>query len=219
MELLGTRPFFWYVWISELTHDDINLAGYYDIPIRDLLRRFNDRGTLNRTIVVFLSDHGGRLWNFRTTPLGWYEDRLPYALLLFPRWFLRDHPDLAASMKRNQKKLSTPYDMHATLLQLASAKFTETVTRYGRSLLHTLPENRTCESASIPEQFCSCDSWKPFPLRNSISKTIALFVIAQINTVLNASLQGKCLTWTLRNIEGVRTLPRKSDHPEKQINL
>jgi hypothetical protein len=44
---------------------------------------------LNKTVLIFLSDHGIRFGAIRKTSVGKLEERLPFMFLIFPDWFLK----------------------------------------------------------------------------------------------------------------------------------
>ncbi|KAH8040286.1 hypothetical protein HPB51_010066 [Rhipicephalus microplus] len=72
-------------------------------------------GHLNKTIVVFLSDHGMRWGSIRQTFISLLEGRLPGYLWYLPRSLTRRHPHLLRAHKKNWHRLTTPLDVHATL--------------------------------------------------------------------------------------------------------
>ena len=76
-------------------------------------------GQLENTIVMLLSDHGNHMspW-FYHTHNGLLEQRLPFLFLVAPNAFLRRHPSFAESLRENEQKLLTAFDIHATLFQI-----------------------------------------------------------------------------------------------------
>lgn len=207
IDLFDKRPFFAYVWMSELAHDYLNMAGHSDAPFRDAIGKLHDRGVLNNTVLVFLSDHGLRFGSQRQTYIGRFEDSLPFAFLAFPDWFLREHPEFAEGLRVNQRRLATHFDVHATLLQLLSSELPKTVTKHGQSLFYELPEDRNCESASIPSQFCTCVRSEVFPVRHPLSQKVARFVIATVNALVEKEMKGKCEQWKLKSLLDIRFYP------------
>ncbi|KAG0413276.1 hypothetical protein HPB47_009580 [Ixodes persulcatus] len=207
IDLFDKRPFFAYVWMSELAHDHLNMAGHSDAPFRDAIGKLHDRGVLNNTVLVFLSDHGLRFGSQRQTYIGRFEDSLPFAFLAFPDWFLREHPEFAEGLRVNQRRLATHFDVHATLLQLLSSELPKTVTKHGQSLFYELPEDRNCESASIPSQFCTCVQSEVFPVRHPLSQKVARFVIAAVNALVEKEMKGKCEQWKLKSLLDIRFYP------------
>lgn len=207
LKTFDTRPFFAYIWMSELAHDYLNMAGHCDAPFKDALVKLHDSGILNNTVLAFMSDHGLRFGGLRQTYIGRFEDSLPYAFLVFPPWFLRQHPDFAASLEVNQRRLSTHFDMHATLLQLLDSGLPKTVTKHGQSLFYELPETRTCADASVPTQFCACVETEAFPGTHPLSLKLGRFVIASVNDVVKKEFKGKCEPWALKSVLRIQFYP------------
>uniref|UniRef100_A0A2R5L9S7 Uncharacterized protein n=1 Tax=Ornithodoros turicata TaxID=34597 RepID=A0A2R5L9S7_9ACAR len=204
-EVWKDRPFFAYVWMSELAHDHLNMAGHSDTPFLNALRALHERGVLNNTVLAFMSDHGLRFGGLRNTYIGRFEDSLPFAFLAFPEWFLRQYPDYARALSINQKRLTTHYDMHATFLQLRDfPRMTQTNTKRGLSLFYEVPENRTCAGASVPSQFCTCVEPLPFPDAHPLARQVATFVLSEVNKLIRKELKGKCEEWKLKEVVNIR---------------
>ncbi|XP_075749335.1 uncharacterized protein LOC119173010 [Rhipicephalus microplus] len=91
---------------------------YADEPFRRHLETLHTSGTLNHTVLVFVSDHGMRFGDNRATYMGKFEDRQPFAFVVFPPWFLQKNPEAAQSLRTNQHHLTTHFDIHATLVEL-----------------------------------------------------------------------------------------------------
>ena len=49
---------------------------------------------------------------------GKLEERLPFMSLTFPESFKQAHPQLYRNLQQNVDRLSTPFDLHETLLDL-----------------------------------------------------------------------------------------------------
>ncbi|KAM7312837.1 uncharacterized protein ISCGN_009741 [Ixodes scapularis] len=206
------RQFFSYTWISEISHDDLNYAGYANLPFLKLFQKLNASGVLNNTAVIFLSDHGIRFGDIRTTLIGKYEERQPFAFVIFPPWFLASHPHVERSLRRNQMRLTTTFDIHATLMELLDFPGQPGPrTKYGLSLFHEIPEARTCADASIPYEWCTCQTDES----GSVSPVLAAFLgqhfVAQINKWLGRVAQ-KCDSLKLAELIDVRTrLPSQGE--------
>lgn len=200
------RPFFSYSWISEVTHDSLNGAGYADAPFWRLFKRLHDSGVFNKTVVVFLSDHGLRFGPIRSTFIGKFEDRQPFAFLLFPRWFLQAHPVTAKTLQVNQMRLTTHFDVHATLLELLDFPLKESPkTEYGLSLFHEISEDRTCEDAHISHQWCSCQTAREVEVSPSFALLLGDHLVGQINTWVRTEPR-KCSDFHLMDVMDVTAL-------------
>lgn len=60
----------------------------------------------------------------------------------------------SANLQANQYKLTTAYDLYATIKELVGDNHTPS---WSKSLFHEIPQDRLCEDAGIPLQYCSCD--------------------------------------------------------------
>lgn len=181
-DVMGDRPFFSYTWISEITHDSLNSAGYADEPFRRHLETLHTSGTLNHTVLVFLSDHGLRFGDARATYIGKFEDRQPFAFVVFPPWFLRQNPEVARTLRANQHRLTTHFDVHAMLVELLDFPNAERPnSTYGLSLLHDIPETRTCSDASISHHWCVCDARADASVTSEVASMLANQFTATIN--------------------------------------
>ncbi|KAH7938218.1 hypothetical protein HPB49_021752 [Dermacentor silvarum] len=116
---LDGQLLFAYVWLTEFTHGDFNGAGRLDRQLESLLRNLSSSGVLRRTALLVISDHGLRFGDPRRTEIGRMEDLTPSFFLALPEHFLRQHPNAAVHLQVNQRRLTTAYDVHATLLTLA----------------------------------------------------------------------------------------------------
>ncbi|CAN7948695.1 unnamed protein product, partial [Ixodes hexagonus] len=202
VELSKDRAFFTYLWISELPHGDFNGLGALDDALALFLSRLTDLGTLNNTALVFVSDHGTRFGVIRQTEIGAQEDKTPFLFLALPEWFLQKFPSYAMGLKSNERRLTTAYDVHATLLSLASLPDLEPRhTPKGLNLFLEVPPTRTCDEAFIPAEFCGCLGAQRRPKSVEAARSYAFFSLAHINSVAQENFPGQCLEWKLKDID------------------
>lgn len=64
-----------------LTHDQLNNPQLADPLYASWLRTARDDGVLDKSVVVFLSDHGIRWGDIRETYQGRLEERLPFLMV------------------------------------------------------------------------------------------------------------------------------------------
>lgn len=118
-----------------------------------------------RTAVLLLSDHGihyGKYYDGATA--GVSEHALPLFYGLFPRSTLARYPRIARALCSNQRRLVSPFDVHATLLHLMSYPLPPKTPDWSiatspmrpRSLLEPVSADRTCPEAGIPPEACPC---------------------------------------------------------------
>ncbi|UYV75913.1 hypothetical protein LAZ67_13001793 [Cordylochernes scorpioides] len=163
--LHGSSLYFAFTFVARLTHDYVNNAGYADKPSLKILKDLHHSGVLNNSILFFYSDHGIRFGDIRKTYIGKFEERLPMAYLIFPPWFYEKYPDLYLNMKKNEHRLTTPFDIHATFVDYlkmvtGDASLMSQVDK-GISLFKPIPDTRTCEEASILPHWCTCHVHMP----------------------------------------------------------
>ncbi|KAH7931436.1 hypothetical protein HPB52_025680 [Rhipicephalus sanguineus] len=210
---------FSYVWLSDVTHNHVKGITILDEPLLALFKGLSNRGVLDSTVVLLLSDHGARYGSTRRSELGRYEDKTPFCFLALPKRFLREHPEVAARLETNQRRLITAYDLHATLLSLSSLpSFSATRTRHGLNLFSFIPADRTCANASIPPQFCACLGAHSEMRDNSAALEFARYAVAYMNALAEFHFPGKCLVWRLDRVQKsfVITNYHSSNQPTKQ---
>lgn len=140
MYVYRDKPHFMLSFLAQLSHDNVNLVGTMDGDLHDWLVDVHERGFLNNTLLIVFSDHGPRysfasfisltLWkvmshlyyfctfrfaDIRQTIQGKQEERLPFFSFAFPPWFKHKHPEAYNNFVVNTKRLTSPFDIHATL--------------------------------------------------------------------------------------------------------
>ena len=153
-------PVFAYLHLSELTHNELAMAGQYDRPVQALLTALADQGALNDTFFLLMADHGFQRGDnpFTLTPQGKVENNMPALVVLPPASLEQERPDMAAALRTNAEGLTSHLDLHATLrelLALGSPAPLEERNLTGASLLHPLPPRR-CAEAGVPPEHCCC---------------------------------------------------------------
>ena len=159
------RKFFGFFWSTSYTHDSFNLNPEGDAAVLEFLKRYRSSRVANNTILMLISDHGLRWGSFRETYQGRLEERLPLLMFVLPNWFKRQYGRAVDNLRRNGAMLTTHYDLHDTLYDLADLQRldndtipTRTIDRSARSQSLFLPvdANRTCQRAGIPSTYCTC---------------------------------------------------------------
>ncbi|XP_049522477.1 LOW QUALITY PROTEIN: uncharacterized protein LOC125945001 [Dermacentor silvarum] len=218
VNVMAERPFFAYAWFIEMTHEWLNNAAYADEPVRRLLDDVHASGVLNHTVLVFLSDHGLRSGGVRTTYIGRLEDIQPFAFLVFPPWFLDKNPEAARSLHVNQRRLTTPFDLHATLAELLDYPVLKRPrTAYGLSLFHEIPGERTCSDASIQPQWCACSVRDAGAVSGALARALADRLVAHVNGVL-ARASRNCAVYRLLRVMDVTSLQATPAQLEKNTS-
>ncbi|CAG5127872.1 unnamed protein product [Candidula unifasciata] len=194
------KPVFAVTMLSKPTHEEPADAKMFDEHILRTLKSWNDKGHLNRSVLISFSDHGVRQGELRNSVNGHVESKTPYTILTFPKWFLKRYPDVAANLKRNTERLTSHFDTHATLLDLLYFKSFATPPlpplKHGISLFDKIPWDRTCKDALIPSDFCLCGykGLKEIHLSSQLASSLTALVISALNSKTDKNI---CAVYTL----------------------
>ncbi|KAL5005097.1 hypothetical protein ScPMuIL_018553 [Solemya velum] len=187
---------------TELTHDTNDPAEYCDEDLVDFLKFLKEHQFLDNTVLITMADHGSRYNKVRRTVQGKLEERLPFMSLVFPKWFHEEYPHLIRNLYNNIAKITTPFDIHETLLDILNISRTEEpldVWSRGMSLLRNIPINRTCESAQIPVHWCACLEKEDVDTHSPHVRAAALHTIHHINN-MTLPLRKFCARLKLKEI-------------------
>ncbi|OQR73665.1 hypothetical protein BIW11_09594 [Tropilaelaps mercedesae] len=220
--------FFAYVWLSDIPHNEMNSVGALDAILTRHLKTLDRDGIFNNTVLVFLSDHGIRFDKIRSTTVGKYEDRMPFAFVAMPVRFCTRHYVECGNLRINSARLTTHFDMHATfrhLYALERARFHGKVkgqvsnfvrTSRGQSLFVEVSPNRTCQAASIDPMWCTCavdDNQQTHAEDLSVTGTLArrlgLALEARLNNIVDLDL---CYRLTLDRVVEVQRVQGPDSH-------
>lgn len=199
------NDFFSLFWTISLSHDYLNAPQLLDKPILNLLKFFDSTKILNKTAIFLMSDHGLRLGDYRLTHQGEMEDMEPLLIALLPKWFEAKYPEATKNMRINANRLTTHFDVYATMLDLIDLKYISDVSIQNRiieltkrshmprsiSLFLPIPDRRTCFLADIPDTYCGCFDRISIPINESIVQFAAKFIVDEINQILEPHLT-KC---------------------------
>lgn len=198
--------FFSFFWLSSVNHHFLSMPALIDEDMRDLIMLLNRTGVLNTTIVFFMSDRGSKASSQKTYQ-GIMEERLPLLLVLLPQWFNITYPLAAFNLKQNAKKLTSHFDLHATLVDLLNLKSLslynirrrssefldgDSLPR-GISLFLNIPNTRNCEKAGIASIFCTCYKRRKIVTNDARVQRVARFIVHHINKMLNPYPQCRSL--------------------------
>ncbi|CAH1133732.1 unnamed protein product [Ceutorhynchus assimilis] len=213
---LQAAPYFGFFWSNSLSHDYLNEPGLGDESYYDLFKTLKETGALNDTILIFMSDHGIRWGGIRQTYQGQMEERLPFVIMALPEWFKSSYPQAVMNLKRNVRRLTTPFDLHETLKELLDvdnllnpSDNSNFVSR-GYSLFSNIPKTRTCKDAEIPSHWCTCQQSAAISTNDSEVISAAKFAVYHINSQLAGYAQ--CAILDLDDIINARVTVYKEDH-------
>uniref|UniRef100_A0A914WNZ1 Uncharacterized protein n=1 Tax=Plectus sambesii TaxID=2011161 RepID=A0A914WNZ1_9BILA len=150
-----------------LSHNNLNLIELADDDLTTHLMQMRDKGHLNNTLLIVMADHGHRFAKLRETHQGQLEERLPFFSFIMPPWFRQSRGRLAwTNLKINAKRLTTPFDIHATLMDILSWPTDEQLTdvdvpkERSMSLWRPIPSDRICTEAGVEAHWCTCLNWE-----------------------------------------------------------
>ena len=204
---------------SEYSHGVVEELVLADEPVSTWLKHLNATGVLDNTILVVMSDHGHRFSYTRETLQGKYEERLPFFAIKTPTWFAKKFPNAAHALRVNAaERLTSPFDVHATLLSILNVlnKGQDTEPKHselvrGMSLFSEIPPQRTCSDAKISAHWCACNSWIEMHPNDKLVQRAAQSIVSFINELILESHQhDKCVHLELSEVRRARKqIPRK----------
>ncbi|XP_034828024.1 uncharacterized protein [Maniola hyperantus] len=224
---LKTNKLFGFFWEVTMSHDYLNYPMIMDNDYSIFFKRLHDSGYLNDTIVFLVSDHGIRWGEIRSTNQGRLEERLPFVYILTPPTFRKKYQQAYKNLRLNRLRLTTPYDVHATLFDLINLEQIENqmieirsnqsyVTRNkGVSLFLPVPFNRTCAMANIDDHWCSCHKGKKLSAKSIKALEIAGRLVQELNLMLRDYSQ--CARLKLTEVEEVTEMEVSS--PENDLEF
>ncbi|KAI4464208.1 hypothetical protein MML48_3g00011732 [Holotrichia oblita] len=194
IQFLYNKPYFGFFWSSSLSHDFLNKPKLGDEFFEGFISRLYQKKLLQNTVFIFMSDHGIRWGDIRSTFQGRIEERLPFIHIYIPEWYRNDFPLAYSNLARNSQRLTTPYDLHKTLEDLLDPyalsrdflhrRQENRTERREYSLFEAISPERTCENATISEHWCTCQSTVKIATNESVVVEAANFTVDFINRLL-----------------------------------
>ncbi|KAL7635805.1 UNVERIFIED_CONTAM: hypothetical protein RMT77_013622 [Armadillidium vulgare] len=188
-----TELTFSHIWSAGLTHNNLNPGVEIDELNLKYLKSLKEDGILNKTILLFISDHGMRFGDFRLTDLGKYETNLPHFFFVVPEWFRKSFSVASKNLQENSLKFSTPLDVYQTLRDILEEKYSNTnyllinprECNKRISLFQRLPVTRTCTDIGMLPQFCACQSNVELKDAGGMFKKIEYYLSSFLNNKLS----------------------------------
>lgn len=193
--------YFAFFWEASLTHDFFNYPQLGDVTYRETIEYLYRDGLMNDTALIVMSDHGIRWGEFRQTLQGRIEGSLPFVFLIFPDWWKKIYPKAWTNLRSNSASLTTPFDLHETLVDILDTKrITNEAIRERKKLIDKaddeemprgiswflpVPDYRTCETAKIPGHWCMCHKSNNISINNHTVKKTTNYLVNEINNMLN----------------------------------
>ncbi|CAH0718368.1 unnamed protein product, partial [Brenthis ino] len=200
---------FGFTFIADITHDDFNMISTADEDTAEFLSEFLESGRGRDTLLFVMGDHGPRYAKVRDTLQGKLEERLPLMAVRLPDVFIKNNPNAQRNLEKNAQVLTTPHDIHATILDVLDMEQYRNTYKVngadlmrGLSLLETIPKNRSCSEAGIEPHWCSCLSWQNVSTSDNMYERTAQALVSYIN-LLTDSKRSQCAIRTLKSITWV----------------
>lgn len=221
-------PYFMFNFMKFFTHDFFTFPPEYDTKLKNTIEELEQKGYLDNTLFVLMSDHGARTTSHTfITESGRTERSLPYLSIRLPKklW----NTKLERNLIMNKNKLVTHFDTFKTLrhffyinkkedfLNKNSDKcshklknsFKDIQGLRGISLFETIPTDRSCSDALIPNIYCTCnqrsdmDEPEFFSETNTTYERIKELSMLAINEPTN-KLRDKCALFTFDKLLSAR---------------
>ncbi|KAH8268068.1 hypothetical protein KR018_011984 [Drosophila ironensis] len=198
------RPLWALLWSNSFSHDDFRMPSKMQDFVLQYLLDFEADGVFDKSIVIFLADHGSRFGPLMSLSSGFLESRLPAMFVYLPPWFRTQYPEYARALQQNQRRLTSNYDLYNTLMHILAIGQPGNKMRMirapscpkCRSLFEPPEEERTCEDAGIPDYYCTCHPYKRIWANWTLP--IAPLVVSSINGYLaKRKLSGICAKLSL----------------------
>lgn len=139
---------FAFSFLVEIAHNNQNILNLADEEIFNFFSDLKNDGHLENTIVVMFSDHGPKTGDtFYTARI---EKSLRMLYMVLPQKLKESHPKITEFLAENTKKLTTHFDMYATLSDIVNRRYSAPTTFYkhgverGYSLFGPMPSARSC---------------------------------------------------------------------------
>ncbi|XP_049305693.1 uncharacterized protein LOC115066318 [Bactrocera dorsalis] len=172
----------------------------------------NNKNVRSITFDLLLSDHGMRWGPLLQLKSGFLEERLPTMFISIPSWYQNKYPDFMKNLQINQRRLTTPYDIYATMKHILEVVEPEKEfpylngTIHGVSIFREIPEDRTCDNAGIPEHWCACVPYEIVPTSDEVAKNVTALVLGEmIQYLVNKNISDKCAELKLETIDSSQT--------------
>lgn len=193
---------FTWVWSNKLSHNYVNFIKLADNDLLDMMTFLKEEGFLKNSFLFFISDHGSRLDKIRNSPVGRIEERLPMMSIVVPDELKVQYPHLEHNLKTNVDRLTCPFDLHETLVDILHETFQETkespnVLERGISLFRSIPKDRSCADAGIDEHNCMCYSSVEVNVTQPIVTKLSSYIMGVINKLTSKE---KCAVLSVKNV-------------------
>lgn len=132
--------------ISDAHENTGEVIKYADQDFVNFFQKFYEKGHLNTTQVIFISDHGAHFFvnhmPFIPDDSRRQENAFPILIHLAPKWIAQPYKD---NMITNEQRLIDSHDIYSTLKSIAVGKQARSVAIDSHSYIYApMPAGRDC---------------------------------------------------------------------------
>ncbi|XP_037732918.1 uncharacterized protein LOC119563522 [Drosophila subpulchrella] len=217
------RTFFGMFWTNTFSHNDFSMPSAMDEKMVKYMRTLDKNGLMDNTIIIFFSDHGSRFGPLRQLDSGFVEERLPFIYIRVPRWIREKYPKLLHNLQVNRNRLTSPYDIHATLRHILELNTPpEGLPRpEGCPTCHSVFEemdwSRNCSQAGIADHWCACDTFSKIPTTEPSARSMSTQLVEAINRFM-AGIRGAERCRRLK-VDRISSVQRRGNSDQYLIQL
>lgn len=209
--------YFAFSFLAEISHEYLSKVASADQDFVNMLKELYENNHFDHTIFIFMSDHGHRFDAIRKTPVGRVEERMPFFSIFVPSALINKQPHAMKNLQANTPRLITHYDTYSTLMDILqySSKRTSlgrSYSKFGISLFSSIPLNRTCAEAGIPDHYCTCGKEIPVTVDLPEIRQAADVIVNKINELLFKLKENSHLCAHL-TLSQVKSASRLLSHP------
>lgn len=215
------HPKFALINYEEMSHDyfsDIKLA---DKIQSDWLHKLLKLDMLNNTILILMSDHGGRHGPVRRMKQSGWEIINPYLGIRLSESFLKLHPKVGKILEANKNLLVTPLDIHKTLKDVLrfSSEGRINLKSHDKSLslFSPIPRNRTCKEAIIRDKLCFCDNYATLNINDNLVQLIVKIIETKTIKLIEP-IKEKCKKFKIIKINEAYKIIKKRKTYQNYLN-
>ncbi|XP_054717820.1 uncharacterized protein LOC129227305 [Uloborus diversus] len=219
-------PYFGFSFLAELSHEYISPIASADDYFMKFFKSLSDRGYLKNTVFIVMSDHGHRFDPIRKTEVGYIEERMPFLSIHVPETITFVQKTAKESLQKNSGRLVTPFDLHATLLDLlAFVSSGQPLGQHapkntlGLSLFGGIPADRNCEDAKIPVHYCVCEKKTDIPLSDFRSVSAAQSIVDHVNSLIaeaGKEFSDRCAVLSVGKVTMAHLIEQMEDLPQNE---
>jgi len=186
--------------LTELSHEYQNFLQLGDSDIVEFFEWLHREGHTNNTIIITFSDHGMRFGEIQHLYVARIENRMPFLNIVLPPSLKAKYPTVAKSMRLNQERLSSTFDLHATLRDILHGNYKSPGQFYvnkklrGISLFKPLPEDRSC-AGKKSSPYCNNCIKNIIDLSGDSGQSGLTLKLFQMVIVANKVLRYKYFKW------------------------